>query len=148
MCTVLEISGRDRHGLMSDIMDAFATRACSVWSASIWTNNRGRATFVLGVRDSRKPLADEGNWEALKEVLLDLLGGAAAGATVARDAVVRCVLEIPQTNLCKLGSMWCAICVHTILLQRTYVLLHCAAVHRPTLCPGAPSAGAPRAAAA
>ena len=145
---MLEISGRDRHGLMSDIMDAFATRACSVWSASIWTNNRGRATFVLGVRDSRKPLADEGNWEALKEVLLDLLGGAAAGATVARDAVVRCVLEIPQTNLCKLGSMWCAICVHTILLQRTYVLLHCAAVHRPTLCPGAPSAGAPRAAAA
>jgi predicted amino acid-binding ACT domain protein len=89
MCTVLEVSGKDRYGLLAEVMDAFAASNCTVWSASIWTNNRGRATFVLGVRDVRQPLSDEANWRQLRDTLYGLLGGAEHGATVTKDAVVR-----------------------------------------------------------
>ena len=87
-CTVLEISGHDRPGLLSETMEAFAQSDCSVWSASIWTN-KDRATFVLGVRDARRPLTDDSNWAELHATLVELLGGEAGGVTVTMDTVVR-----------------------------------------------------------
>ena len=69
-------------------MDAFAALDCSVWSASIWTN-KDRATFVLGVRDARRPLSEEGNWLELHDTLTELLGGDSGAVTVRKDTVVR-----------------------------------------------------------
>ena len=85
--TVLEITGHDRQGLLADLMDAFATASCVVWSASIWTS-KGRATLVLGVTDAKQPLSVDANWRALEACLFDVLGGAAHSASMSKDSVV------------------------------------------------------------
>jgi UTP:GlnB (protein PII) uridylyltransferase len=98
---VLEIVGRDRQGLLAEIMDAFASVNCSVWSASIWTSKSARAAFVLGVSDGKQPLAVEANWQELRGQLLTLLGGEEGGAAVTKGAVVRRLLHVQTCCTCK-----------------------------------------------
>jgi predicted amino acid-binding ACT domain protein len=101
-CTVLEISGQDRQGLLADLMDTFAQASCVVWSASIWTC-KGRATLVLGVSDTKKPLSVEENWVWLQDHLQKILTSAEKPASVSKDTVVRCTC-IDITLLCMLLS--------------------------------------------
>jgi UTP:GlnB (protein PII) uridylyltransferase len=93
-CTVLELSGRDRQGLLAEIMNDLSSMLCAVWSACIWTS-KGRATFVLGVHDEKRPLRDGRNWQALQKQLLAKLGGSEWSARARRDFVVRCCIPAP-----------------------------------------------------
>lgn len=73
-CTVFELSGTDRPGLMSHCMDKLATNGCDVRSAAVWTDN-GRVAFVFAVveRDSGLPLRDKAKMASLRGLLLGVL---------------------------------------------------------------------------
>ena len=87
-CRIIELLGVDRPGLLADIMATLSHSACDAWSASIWTN-LNRATFVLGVNDTRFPLNDPANWRALRSRLQQVMGGPAAHTIVQLSSVVR-----------------------------------------------------------
>lgn len=80
--------GKDRQGLLANIMTCLHEHQCEVWSASTWTS-RDRATFVLGLNDVHYPLTVPAYWLRLHSVLFEIMGGSAESAVVGLESVVR-----------------------------------------------------------
>lgn len=86
--------GKDRQGLLADIMTCLHEYQCEVWSASTWTS-KDRATFVLGVNDVRYPLTVTANWLRLHSVLFEIMGGSEESAVVELESVVCALINCP-----------------------------------------------------
>ena len=73
---VIELTGTDRPGLLSEVSAVLANLKCNVVSAEIWTHNT-RAAAVMRVtdEDSRLAITDTERLERIKERLSYLLRG-------------------------------------------------------------------------
>ncbi|KAK3149993.1 hypothetical protein QOZ80_3AG0225950 [Eleusine coracana subsp. coracana] len=86
---VIELTGTDRPGLLSEVSAVLASLKCNVVSAEIWTHNT-RAAAVMRVTDEDTGLAitDNERLERIKERLSYLLrgGNLSRGATMAMSS--------------------------------------------------------------
>nr|GMD79238.1 ACT domain-containing protein ACR4-like [Ipomoea batatas] len=76
MHTTIELSGRDRQGLLSEIFAVLTDHKCNVVAAEVWTHN-SRMASVLYITDEEKGLAidDPDRLTKIKQLLLYVLMG-------------------------------------------------------------------------
>lgn len=77
-CTVFELSGIDRSGLLADCMHFLTHNGCDVRSAAVWTDN-GRVAFVVSALEKGQPVRDTIKLQRLRQLLLHMMD--AKGAT-------------------------------------------------------------------
>lgn len=76
MHTTIELSGRDRPGLLSEVFAVLSDHKCNVVAAEVWTHN-SRMASVLYITDESNGLAidDPDRLKNLKQLLLYVLKG-------------------------------------------------------------------------
>lgn len=79
--TVFELSGLDRAGLLSEVMDLFTRNGCDVRSAAVWTY-KGRVAFVFSITEKGQPVRDQTKLEGLRQLVADILSSAGGSWTV------------------------------------------------------------------
>ncbi|KAL6556310.1 ACT domain-containing protein acr8 [Orobanche gracilis] len=74
--TVLELTGTDRVGLMSEVFAVLSNLSCNVVSAKVWTHN-GRIASLIYVKDdnSGSPIEDTEKLDTIGAVLRNVLKG-------------------------------------------------------------------------
>lgn len=72
--TVLEFAGEDRPGLLADIASVLEQNGFDFQTAAVWTHN-GRAACVLNVCQEDGAVLDVVKLQALRQLLLNMLGG-------------------------------------------------------------------------
>ncbi|CAN6549316.1 ACT domain-containing protein ACR4-like [Malus sylvestris] len=98
--TVIELTGSDRPGLLSEVSAVLTNHKCNVVSAEVWTHNT-RAASVMHVTDEETGLAitDPQRLARIKELLCNVLKGSnkARGArTVVSHAVTHTERRLHQ----------------------------------------------------
>eukprot|EP00201_Polytomella_parva_P022516 CAMPEP_0175043002 /NCGR_PEP_ID=MMETSP0052_2-20121109/2908_1 /TAXON_ID=51329 ORGANISM="Polytomella parva, Strain SAG 63-3" /NCGR_SAMPLE_ID=MMETSP0052_2 /ASSEMBLY_ACC=CAM_ASM_000194 /LENGTH=305 /DNA_ID=CAMNT_0016305939 /DNA_START=165 /DNA_END=1078 /DNA_ORIENTATION=- len=76
-CTVFELAGRDRHGLMASVLQILNVNGCSVLSAAVWTYHT-RVALVVSACDRQNrdgPISDPQILSRVFASLEELLGG-------------------------------------------------------------------------
>lgn len=74
--TTIELTGRDRPGLLSEVFAVLADLKCNVVSAEVWTHNSRMASIVYITDESnRLPIDDPGRLANIKKLLLYVLKG-------------------------------------------------------------------------
>ncbi|KAK1365628.1 ACT domain-containing protein ACR5 [Heracleum sosnowskyi] len=74
--TTIELTGRDRPGLLSEVFAVLSDLKCSVESAEVWTHN-SRVASVVYITDEadRLPIEDSSRLADIKQLLLYVLKG-------------------------------------------------------------------------
>ncbi|KAL6989082.1 ACT domain-containing protein acr8 [Sarracenia purpurea var. burkii] len=74
--TVLEITGTDRLGLLSEVFAVLSDLQCNVVESKVWTH-RGRVASLIYVKDcdSGSPIDDSHKIDRIKSLLRNLLKG-------------------------------------------------------------------------
>ncbi|KAL6556846.1 ACT domain-containing protein acr8 [Orobanche hederae] len=74
--TVLELTGTDRVGLLSEVFAVLSNLSCNVVSAKVWTHN-GRIASLIYVKDdnSGSPIEDKQKLDTIGAVLRNVLKG-------------------------------------------------------------------------
>ncbi|KAL1808808.1 hypothetical protein DCAR_0728332 [Daucus carota subsp. sativus] len=74
--TTIELTGRDRPGLLSEVFAVLSDLKCNVESAEVWTHN-SRVASVLYITDEadRLPIEDSSRLADIKQLLLYVLKG-------------------------------------------------------------------------
>ncbi len=77
--TVVELTGKDRPGLLSEVSAVLTETGCNVNAAEVWTHNL-RAACVLYVTDeeTQGPIANGKKLERIKELLFKVMEGGAS----------------------------------------------------------------------
>ncbi len=77
--TVIELTGKDRPGLLSEVSAVLTETGCNVNAAEVWTHNL-RAAFVLYVTDEETPgpITNGKKLERIKELLFKVMKGGAS----------------------------------------------------------------------
>jgi UTP:GlnB (protein PII) uridylyltransferase len=77
--TVIELTGKDRPGLLSEVSAVLTETGCNVNAAEVWTHNL-RAACVLYVTDeeTQGPIANGKKIERIKELLFKVMKGGAS----------------------------------------------------------------------
>ena len=83
--TAIELIGRDRPGLLSEISAVLANLHFNVFAAEVWTHNR-RIACVLYVNDATNQAVDEANRLSLMEEQLNNILRGCDGEKVARTS--------------------------------------------------------------
>lgn len=85
--TAIELIGRDRPGLLSEISAVLANLHINVVAAEVWTHNR-RIACVLYVNDdaTNRAVEDESQLSAMEEQLKNILRGCAEDDNVAHTS--------------------------------------------------------------
>mmetsp|Transcript_9155 Transcript_9155/g.22068 ORF Transcript_9155/g.22068 Transcript_9155/m.22068 type:complete len:496 (-) Transcript_9155:335-1822(-) len=86
-CTVFELVGQDRPGLLADVTQLLTCNGCDVRSAAVWTF-RSRVAFVMSVMEGGRPMKNSTKLARLHELLYKMMGDRAQRATVAVKHVV------------------------------------------------------------
>lgn len=74
--TTIELSGRDRPGLLSEIFAVLADLKCNVVAAEVWTHNSRMASVVyITDESSGSPIDDPDRLAKIKQLLLYVLKG-------------------------------------------------------------------------
>lgn len=85
--TVVELSGTDRPGLLSEVCAVLADLRCNVANAEVWTHNAKAAAVVHVTDDSTgKPIADPARLSTIRELLRNVLRGTAVSRAGAARA--------------------------------------------------------------
>ncbi|GFQ01640.1 act domain-containing protein acr3 [Phtheirospermum japonicum] len=94
--TAIELIGRDRPGLLSEIFAVLASLHFNVAAAEVWTHNR-RIACVLYVNDdtTNRAVDDPSRLSAMEEQLKNILRGCGAGA----DNVARTSFSVGSTHV-------------------------------------------------
>ncbi|KAK4785265.1 hypothetical protein SAY86_001954 [Trapa natans] len=87
--TVIELTGSDRPGLLSELSAVLTNLKCSVVSGEVWTHNT-RAAAVVHVIDenTNSPIADPERLSNIKQLLCHVLNGSSHSRRGAAKAVV------------------------------------------------------------
>ncbi|KAI4314051.1 hypothetical protein L6164_026994 [Bauhinia variegata] len=74
--TVIELLGRDRPGLLSEVSAVLTNLKCNIVNAEVWTHN-ARAAAVMQVNDEEtgSAIIDPERLSLIKELLCNVLGG-------------------------------------------------------------------------
>lgn len=74
--TTIELTGRDRPGLLSEVFAVLSDLKCNVESAEVWTHN-SRVASVVYITDEadRSPIEDSSRLADIKQLLLYVLKG-------------------------------------------------------------------------
>eukprot|EP00897_Mesotaenium_endlicherianum_P001219 jgi/Mesen1/1124/ME000123S00299 len=72
--TVLELTGVDRPGILSEVTAVLSKLGCNVGGAEVWTHNK-RVACVVDITDAVKggPIEDAGMMERIKELLSNVM---------------------------------------------------------------------------
>jgi UTP:GlnB (protein PII) uridylyltransferase len=70
--TVFELSGMDRAGLLSEVMQLLTLNGCDVRSAAVWTY-KGRVAFIFSVTEKGKPVVDVMKLQRLRQMVADII---------------------------------------------------------------------------
>ncbi|XP_050943292.1 ACT domain-containing protein ACR4-like isoform X2 [Cucumis melo] len=74
--TTIELSGRDRPGLLSEVFAVLTDLKCNVVAAEVWTHNSRMASVVYITDDTSGMPIDDPDWLAkIKQLLLYVLKG-------------------------------------------------------------------------
>nr|GEY55629.1 hypothetical protein [Tanacetum cinerariifolium] len=74
--TTIELTGRDRPGLLSEVFAVLSDLKCNVVSAEIWTHNSRIASVVyITDNETRLPIEDSDRLTKIKQLLLFILKG-------------------------------------------------------------------------
>lgn len=73
--TVIELTGTDRPGLMSEISALLAEMKCNVVAAELWTHNARVACLIYVTEAVGGPIQDQGKLDRIKELLCNVLKG-------------------------------------------------------------------------
>ncbi|KAG2452901.1 hypothetical protein HYH02_002244 [Chlamydomonas schloesseri] len=85
LCTVFELAGRDRHGLLAAVLQLLVVNGCEVLSAAVWTFH-DRVALVISATERGAPVVDPPKLDRLEQILYDMLGG---GDAVVNSEMVR-----------------------------------------------------------
>ncbi|GLC45665.1 hypothetical protein PLESTM_001763700 [Pleodorina starrii] len=85
MCTVFELAGRDRHGLLAAVLQLLVVNGCEVLSAAVWTFH-DRVALVISATERGAPVVDPVKLDRLEQILYDMLG---SGDAVVNSELVR-----------------------------------------------------------
>ncbi|KAK1294953.1 hypothetical protein QJS10_CPA16g00908 [Acorus calamus] len=81
--TSIELIGRDRPGLLSEVFAVLASLKCNVVAAEVWTHNSRMASVVYITDDSSgSPIDDPDRLARIKQLLRHVLKGTAVSAGV------------------------------------------------------------------
>ncbi|KAK1272240.1 hypothetical protein QJS04_geneDACA012561 [Acorus gramineus] len=81
--TSIELIGRDRPGLLSEVFAVLASLKCNVVAAEVWTHNSRMASVVYITDDSSgSPIDDPDRLARIKQLLQHVLKGTAVSAGV------------------------------------------------------------------
>ncbi|KAK1319149.1 hypothetical protein QJS10_CPB04g00193 [Acorus calamus] len=81
--TSIELIGRDRPGLLSEVFAVLASLKCNVVAAEVWTHNSRMASVVYITDDSSgSPIDDPDRLAQIKQLLRHVLKGTAVSAGV------------------------------------------------------------------
>mmetsp|Transcript_2428 Transcript_2428/g.7020 ORF Transcript_2428/g.7020 Transcript_2428/m.7020 type:complete len:583 (-) Transcript_2428:236-1984(-) len=86
-CTVFELVGKDRPGLLADVTQLLTCNGCDVRSAAVWTYGI-RVAFVMSVLEGGQPMKNSTKLTRLHELLLKMMGDKKDRALVAVRHVV------------------------------------------------------------
>lgn len=74
--TTIELTGRDRPGLLSEVFAVLADRKCNVVAAEVWTHNSRMASVVYITDEATgQPIDDADRLAKIKQLLLYVLKG-------------------------------------------------------------------------
>ncbi|EFJ42325.1 hypothetical protein VOLCADRAFT_97579 [Volvox carteri f. nagariensis] len=85
ICTVFELAGRDRHGLLAAVLQLLVVNGCEVLSAAVWTFH-DRVALVISATERGAPVVDPVKLDRLEQILYDMLG---SGDAVVNSELVR-----------------------------------------------------------
>lgn len=73
-CTVFELSGKDKSGLLASVLQVMVSSGCDVVSAAVWTFHK-HVALVVAVTESGVPIQDAAKVSKLEEEARSMLGG-------------------------------------------------------------------------
>ncbi|KNA07849.1 hypothetical protein SOVF_168060 [Spinacia oleracea] len=91
--TTIELIGRDRSGLLSELTAVLSHLKCNVVNAEVWTHNT-RAAAVMNITDqgTNSAIDDSERLSKIKKVLCNVLGG--SSSTHSREAKTEVVTHV------------------------------------------------------
>ncbi len=97
--TVIELTGKDRPGLLSEVSAVLSETGCNVNSAEVWTHNL-RAACVLYVTDkeTQGPIANGKKLERIKDLLFKVMKGGASNDEKRGGAKTDIATEVTHTE--------------------------------------------------
>eukprot|EP00898_Chlorokybus_atmophyticus_P003848 jgi/Chlat1/4464/Chrsp29S00332 len=77
-CTIVELAGVDRPGLLSEVSGLLNRLQCSIHSAELWTHQQHVACVICVTDAAGKPIVDESALNRIRDMLLAVLRSDAA----------------------------------------------------------------------